>query len=132
VTVVVDASVAAKWVLPQEQSSPANALREEEGLIAPSLIAAEIASTIWKAVRRRTILRAEAAAALNAVVRSFDTLVDEKFLCVRALALSIDLAHPAYDCFYLALAERENAPLVTADETMLAAARRAKIKVRRI
>jgi predicted nucleic acid-binding protein len=132
VTLVVDASVAAKWVLPQEHSSPANALRDEDGLIAPALISAEIASAIWKAVRRGTVPQAEAAAALKAGLTPFEALVADEILCARALTLAIELNHPIYDCFYLALAERENAPLVTADETMLAAARKAKITVRRI
>jgi predicted nucleic acid-binding protein len=132
VTLIVDASVAAKWVLPQEYSTHANALRNEDGLIAPSLIAAEIANAIWKAVRRGTVLRADAAAALSASLRSFDSLIGEESLCVQALELSIGLDHPIYDCFYLALAQRESAPLVTADEAMITAARKARIKVRRI
>ena len=58
----------------------------------------------------------------------FQELVAVESLQEQALALAIDLKHPVYDCFYLALAERENAPLVTADEAMIAAARKAKIK----
>jgi predicted nucleic acid-binding protein len=132
VSAVVDASVAAQWVLQQELSKRADALRGEDGLIAPSLIAAELGNAIWKAVRWGNVSRAEAGAALNAALLPFDSLVGEETLCVRALAFSIEFAHPIYDCFYLALAERENVPLVTFDETMIAAARKAKIKVRRI
>lgn len=36
----------------------------------------------------------------------------------------------AFDCLYLALAERETLPLVTADEGQFAAARRARIEAR--
>ncbi len=131
-SLVIDASVAAKWILPQEHSPNANALRNEQDLIAPSLIAAEIGSAIWKAVRRGTVLHAEAAASLSAALLPFGALVAEETLCVRALALALQLRHPIYDCFYLALAERENAPVATSDEGMIAAARDAKIKVRRI
>ena len=131
-SLVIDASVAAKWILPQEHSANANALRNEQDLIAPSLIAAEIGSAIWKAVRRGTVLHAEAAASLSAALSPFEALIAAEALCVRALALAIDLRHPVYDCFYLALAERESVPVVTADEAMIAAARKAKIKVRRI
>jgi predicted nucleic acid-binding protein len=31
----------------------------------------------------------------------------------------IGLRHPAYDCFYLALAERNTSPLVTADDRLI-------------
>ena len=48
------------------------------------------------------------------------------------LPLALNLGHPIYDCFYLALAQRQDVPLVTADEAMIAAARKAKVKVRRI
>lgn len=40
----------------------------------------------------------------------------------------VDLA--VYDCVYLALAEREGAPLVTADEKQFAAAQKARIEAR--
>ena len=45
---------------------------------------------------------------------------------------SVDLDQPIDDCFYLALARRENAALITADESLLAAARPARIKGRRL
>ena len=58
-TVVVDASVAAKWALKEEHSAAANALRTEDGLIAPSLIAAELGSVFWKAFRRGALSRTD-------------------------------------------------------------------------
>lgn len=131
-TTVVDASVAAKWVLPQEYSPHANALRDEEELIAPSLIAAELGSVFWRAFRNGILSRADALAGLHLGLRPFKELITIESLHAQSLTLAVDLNHPIYDCFYLALAERENAPLVTADEAMIAAARKAKIKVRRI
>jgi predicted nucleic acid-binding protein len=34
--------------------------------------------------------------------------------------------HPIYDCFYVALAEREHCPLITADKGLIAAAKAIK------
>jgi predicted nucleic acid-binding protein len=131
VTIVVDASVAAQWVLQQEGSARAAALRAESGLIAPSLIASEIGSAIWKAVRRSNISRADARVAIEVALRPFERLVPDEELRMRALDLAIELEHPIYDCFYLALAKRERAPLISADRRLLAAAKRAKgIEVR--
>lgn len=121
-TLVVDASVAALWALDQEGSPRALALRTEGGLIAPSLIAAEIGSAIWKAVRRGAVAPADALIAIEAVLLPFEALIATEELRVRALALAIELKHPIYDCFYLALAERERCPLITADSRLLAAA----------
>jgi len=132
VSVVVDASVAAKWVIAEIGSDRANELRTETGLIAPSLIAAEIGSALWKAVRRGDVARADALLAIRAVLLPFDTIVANEELHQRALEIAIDLRHPIYDCFYLALAERERAPLVTADGRLLAAAKKAKVKAKKL
>jgi predicted nucleic acid-binding protein len=131
VTLVVDASVAAQWVLSQEGSERAARLRTEETLIAPSLITAEIGSAIWKAVRRGDVIRSNALVALEAALLPFDKLVAAEDLPLRALELAIELDHPIYDCFYLALAERERCPFISADKRLLAAAKRMKaIEVR--
>jgi len=133
VTLVVDASVAAKWILPEADSAAAAALREQETeLVAPSLIAAEIGNALWKAVRSGNIRRTEAIAGMEAVLIWFESLFPIEDLRVQALTLALDLGHPLYDCFYLALAQQQDAPLVTVDEAIIAAARKAKIKVRRI
>jgi predicted nucleic acid-binding protein len=133
VTLVVDASVAAQWVLSQEDSERAARLRTEETLIAPSLITAEIGSAIWKAVRRGDVIRSNALVALEAALLPFDKLVAAEDLPLRALELAIELDHPIYDCFYLALAERERCPIVSADAKLLAAAKKKKgIELRKL
>jgi predicted nucleic acid-binding protein len=35
------------------------------------------------------------------------------------MAIALDLDHPVYDCFYLALAEIEQNAMVTADQRLL-------------
>lgn len=132
-TIIVDASVAAKWVLDEDGSDRANLLRAERDLAAPSLIAAEIGNALWKAVRRRLVSRDSAIVAAQAALLAFDTLVPNEDLHVRALELAADLNHPVYDCFYLALAERERAPIVSADDKLLAAVKKMKgVKARRL
>jgi predicted nucleic acid-binding protein len=132
-TLVVDASIAALWVLEQDGSAAAAAIRNEDGLIAPSLVVSEICSAVWKAVRRGAVKRADALAAIDAALLPFDALMPTEDLRVRALELAIDFNHPVYDCFYLALAEREGCALVTADAKLIGAAKRVKgIEVRRL
>jgi predicted nucleic acid-binding protein len=126
VTLVVDASVAALWVLEQDGSDRAHALRTESNLIAPSLIASEVGSAIWKAVRRGVVSRVDARVAVEAALLPFAALAPAEELRVGALALALDLDHSIYDCFYIALAQREGAPLISADKRLLAAAKRAK------
>lgn len=132
-TIVVDASIAVKWILPEAGSSAAIALREQDSdLIAPSLIVAEIGSVLWKAVRRGYVARSDALAGMETALLCFESLIPIEELRLHALTLAIELGHPVYDCYYLSLARRENVPLATADEAMIAAARKAKIKVPRI
>ena len=125
-SLVVDASVAVQWVLDEDGTARANALRSEDNLIAPTLIAAEIGSAIWKAVRRGTVTRTDGIVAIEAALLPFQLLITTEELRVRALELAIDLNHPIYDCFYLALAERERCALVSADAKLLAAAKKLK------
>ena len=125
-TLVVDASVAVKWVLSEPGSPRALALRDEGGLIAPSLIAAEVGNALWKAMRRDGFARQDALDAIRAILLAFDALIPIEDLRLRALELSLELDHPIYDCFYLALAERERAPLVSADGSLKAKTRKLK------
>lgn len=130
-TLVVDASVAVQWVVPQENSARAVDLQREERLIAPSWAAAEIGSAIWKAFRRGDVTRAQAITALETALGWFHELIPTEDLHHRALEIAIDIDHPIYDCFYLALAERERCPLVTADKRLVAAGKKMKgIEVR--
>ena len=132
-TLVVDASVAVKWVQPEPDSERAAAMRREEpDLIGPSIVIAEIGSALWKSANRKDFSRSEAIRALEVATAHFARLIPLDELAVEAMALAVDLRHPIYDCFYLVLARRESAVLVTADEDMIAAARKAKIKVRRL
>ncbi len=131
-TLVVDASVAVKWVLPEPDADKAVALRQREPvLIAPALVVAEIGNAIWKGVRRGDLTRAIAFDALRVAAAHFTSLVPLEELANRAMELAIDHRHPIYDCFYLALAERERAPLVSVDAKLLSAAQAIKrIEVR--
>jgi predicted nucleic acid-binding protein len=131
VTLVVDASVAAKWVLPEANSDEAAALRKlDSDLIAPALVIAEIGSALWKAATRGDVSKADATAALRVAVGHYARLELLDTLAAPAVELAIDLRHPIYDCFYLALAQREGAALVSADVKLLAAAGRARINAR--
>ena len=130
-TLVVDASLAVLWVLEQNGSQRALALRNERPLIAPSLIVAEIGNAIWKAARRGEVTREFGLTAIKAALSAFAQLVPMEELHLRALELSIQIDHAIYDCFYLALAERERVPLICADGPLIAKAKKLKgIEVR--
>jgi predicted nucleic acid-binding protein len=120
VTIVVDASVALRWCFQLNKSDRAEELlRSGHHLIAPDLVIAEITNAAWKFVIFDKMAPESAVSAVREVVKAFEELVPMSALRDRALAIAIELRHPAYDCFYLALAERSTAPLVTADERLI-------------
>ena len=123
-TLVVDASVALKWVVPEAGSEAAQALRAEDAhLIAPTLAMAEIGNVLWKKSMRGEIARGEAVLALRLALSHFTEFVPLDDLREPALEMAIELRHPIYDCFYLALAQRQRCALVTADRRFLRVAK---------
>jgi predicted nucleic acid-binding protein len=116
-TLIVDASVAIKWVVREDQSHLAADLIEMDP-IAPDLLRAEFANVLATKVRLGEI-SAEQALAAQADSEAALTIVPSMGLAPRALEIALELSHPAYDCFYLALAETLDGTLITADTRFL-------------
>lgn len=117
---IVDASVAVKWVLDEPGDQEARAIVETgEALIAPELIVAEVANAAWRRFAGGQIPLNQAMLINVEVPRVFSELVALAPLRGRALSIAAELRHPVYDCFYLALAESESATLVTADRRLI-------------
>ena len=112
----VDASVAVKWLIAEDDSDAARSLvaRGEE-LHAPRLMVSEIANAPWRQARLGEIERSEAAAMTAAVPGMPVRWSADETLCADAVRLALALDRPVYDCGYLALAHRLGAPIVTAD-----------------
>lgn len=119
-SVVIDASVALKWVLDETGQEAADALLDEE-LVAPSLMLIEAANALWRRSRRGEISGEEARERLAELQGAPVTLVPIDYDLLAAADLANTLGHPVYDCLYLALALRENTHVVTADSRFHAA-----------
>lgn len=125
-TVVVDTSIVIKWVLYEPDSPTAKALLAEwidKGLeiLAPALLAYEITNSLYQKVRRGEIALESARIAITKTLTTgleFDFSQDDT-LSLRAIELAHRYSLPAtYDSPYLALAEREDCELWTADTRM--------------
>jgi predicted nucleic acid-binding protein len=121
---VVDASVAIKWVIAEEGSSEALTLRKRHRLMAPDLLIAEFANVLRTKIRAGDLDEVRADIAAQAMILAGLDLRPMKDLLLPALDISIRLQHPAYDCFYLALATMEDCPLVTVDQRFIQAVTR--------
>jgi predicted nucleic acid-binding protein len=116
VNVVVDASVAIKWFVPEPLSNEAERLLGGgDALFAPDLLLIEFGNVVWKKVRLGELARGDGNAALTALRSGPVSLVDTTPLVERALHLAHEIDHPLYDCLYLATAEAIAATVATAD-----------------
>ncbi|MGO9022977.1 MAG: type II toxin-antitoxin system VapC family toxin [Beijerinckiaceae bacterium] len=118
-TVVIDASIAVKWVVEEDGTQAALALRKRARLIAPDLLVAECANILWKKVQRGELSKDEALLAARLLGRSEIELLPMRSLLEDVARIAIELDHPAYDCLYLALAMVKDCLFVTADERFL-------------
>jgi len=135
-SVVVDTSLAVKWVLIETDSSDARRLRERwrrDGVqpIVPSWFACEVANVLYQRLRAGRYTLPEIRRSLGEVltfvaVRDFEAVVADRGLEIAAL-----LGQKAsYDAHYVALAERAGCDLWTADERFWNAAKGAFPRVR--
>lgn len=119
-SLIVDASVAVKWFAEEPLSDKAElVLAGPDDLIAPALVLAELGNALRKKAAQNILTREQAIDALREAPSFFVRLYPLPDLALRATEIAFDLRHPVYDCFYLALAERERLPLVSADERLL-------------
>ena len=124
---VVDASVAAKWVLPANDEP---LVPEAEALLAdftsgavllavPDLFWPEMTNILWKAVLKGRMAERDAVDRVSSL-RSLDLQsLPTKPLISEAFAISAAFNRSAYDAFYVALAVESRTPLLTADERLV-------------
>jgi predicted nucleic acid-binding protein len=123
--ICVDASVAAKWVLTEDDRDRALDLYNRsyaagELLIAPPFLPIEVTNAIWRRVVQGLIDRVEASERLSLFLGFEVRLTTPPGLYQTALYLAHDFARPAvYDMHYVALAQIAGCELWTADQRLL-------------
>ena len=118
-TMVVDASVAIKWFLPEPYSI--NAIRllyADYELTAPDLIFPECGNVLWKQWLRQE-LEADVIPALLSDLRRMKVRIVPSFALIEeASRIAVTWGRSFYDSIYLALAVVSNGHMVTADEKL--------------
>jgi predicted nucleic acid-binding protein len=118
-TLVIDASVAIKWIVQENGTDAALGLRSRFHFIAPDLIVAECSNILWKKTLRSELTSDEAAMASRLLKHADIELQSSRGLIEEMTVLAIDLGHAAYDCAYLTLARQKQLRFVTADKRLL-------------
>lgn len=128
---VIDASIAAVWFLPDENDERADDILDRlnhESAVVPSLFWFEIRNILIKAHKR---MRLDEAGLRKAIAHLRNLPLDDQGSGNDGLILSLCLKEglTAYDASYLALAMERGIPMVTADHALEAAAVRSGVKV---
>jgi predicted nucleic acid-binding protein len=122
--IVVDANVAVKWYLPEEGEEEAFEVFEagasgETTLIAPDMILPEVGNVFWLRHRRGHISRTRVQEAWGSFRNAGISLRESGPLMSFALEIALDTGCAVYDALYVALAEAEDAKLITADRKLV-------------
>jgi predicted nucleic acid-binding protein len=121
---VIDASVAAKWLLPDEPDADlAVAILTEfrEGrtaLVAPNQIRYEVPSAIRNAFRTKRLTQQAGRAAISKFLSWQVPTVDDAMLIEAGYDQAVRFGCSFYDGLYLALAETLDCPFVFADQRL--------------
>jgi len=116
---VVDASVAIKWFIPEEGSIEAvKLLGGRHTLIAPDLIRPEVCSILWKLCSRRLLTSDQARRIIDDFLSLSVEIHDSESLVALAFDIAAATGRTVYDCLYLALAIETGGVMITADKRL--------------
>jgi len=125
-SIVLDASVAAKWFLPAHDEPLASEARhlfsrfsaEQVELLVPDIFWAELGNVLWKAIRQGRCTKSKAQAALGLLADLELASVPSMDLLELGFEIALTFGRSVYDGLYVSLAVASKATLVTADERM--------------
>ena len=125
-TFVLDASVAAKWMLPAKgELLRAEAFRlldayeaAELNLVVPDIFWPECGNIAWKAVRQGRLPRTDAESAIQVLLNRNIATISSADLLPEALAIAFNFGRAVYDSLYVSLAAHTKNELITADEKL--------------
>jgi predicted nucleic acid-binding protein len=119
VRLILDASAAIEVAFNRGKAKVlAQALEEADLVMAPDLFVAEVVNTVWKYRHFEDLSETECDRVLDISLGLVDELVPCKELYRETFLLARAARMPAYDMFYLALACREDAALLTLDAAL--------------
>lgn len=117
--IVVDASAAIEVALNRKKGQTLAAeLAEAAEVLAPDLLVAEVTNALWKYHHFESLDLATCQRALSIAIEIPDSLIPSVELYREAFLLARASRKPAYDMFYLALAHREDAAIMTLDSVL--------------
>ncbi len=132
---VIDASVALKWVITESGSDEASALLTDladdaTSLVAPEHLLGEVGNGLRKRVAQGVLVAEDAVTALHAVAALGLEFISGPERWLRSLRAALDWGVTTYDALYVLLALDLGAELITADRRLAESARQRSLPVR--
>jgi len=131
-TIVLDASSAVSLSLyPDNPTSifEKESIQKADKIISVDLLIPEVTNAFWKYCTHKIIGLTDAAKYGKFALSLVDQIIATESLWYEALELGVKNSNSTYDCFYLALAKRSNATLLTRDKKLKKLAIAENIKV---
>jgi predicted nucleic acid-binding protein len=121
---VVDASVVVKWLVEEPGSEHAKQVMAQP-VLAPDLVIAEVVNVLRRKFEEGKLTVEQAARAAALLENASISFEPTQPLAGDVLDLSLRLRHYSLDCAYLAVAMKQEALLISADEQFVTRCRRA-------
>ncbi|MGN6683018.1 MAG: type II toxin-antitoxin system VapC family toxin [Devosia sp.] len=122
--IVVDASVAVRWLADEANSESALTLLKREDLVAPDLLAAEVGSALRRKEKDGELTHDQVVDGLRLIFDRVTLHPPTINSMIRAVEISATMGHPIYDCMYVGLAEALGGRFVSHDVELLKRVRR--------
>lgn len=130
-TLVVDASIAVKWFIPEADSQQAEALLSDKfRLLAPDLLWTEVGNVLKTIAKRGAITPEEAQQMVRDASAMPVEIMESLPLLPETLRIATSADRSVYDSLYIALAAREKCGVVTADQKLINALARTEWSAR--
>ena len=127
---VLDASAAVEIALNLEKAELfKKCINEADLVLAPNTYPSEICNVFWKYQNFSKLDAGKCGKGIDYCIDLIDDFVDTTLMCREVYGEAVKYKHPVYDLFYLVLARRQNATLITKDKKMQLIATSMKISL---
>jgi len=116
---VIDASAAVEIALDREKSCGfSDMVCQADLVLAPDIFSSEITNVFWKYTKLTGMPKELSEKGIAFCIDLVDDFIETKTLCREVFAEAIRTGHPAYNLFYLIVARRQGALVLTRDKKM--------------
>ena len=117
--IVLDASAAIEMALTMKHASLFKEIcANADCIFAPDIYPSEITNVFWKYKNFSSLDTTICEKGIEYCIELIDNFIHTKLLCNKAYKEAIQYRHPVYDMFYLIVAQKYNAKLLTRDKKL--------------